>query len=174
MAEETKTSSPSDVAPGSLEPQLIKQQSFTDVVYLNFPAGKKFSHSGSLSDILGDAIKGCATVTVDEMSIRFSCSGSGQSIKAGIGSVYEGNVSAAYLAMRRGNLVHTSNSMNTGIVHDHRFVVPGTLSLQVQPTSASKPMMQLKVEGDAGISAMILFHITVHGPRLHFLEVSGN
>jgi len=141
---------------------------WTDVAYISFT---RRQWSGSISDLLAERLLGCGTVDLVSLDFIATCTAAAQHIK--IGCVQAGsNLSIDSATQTKTGFSVVSNAFNAGSRISETIVPQDTLSTQITPIAADRPMIKLMVDISPNVIFTLVIAYRVLGMRTHHLTLN--
>lgn len=143
---------------------------FTDIIHISF-TGKKRSYAGSLDALLKDALEGTGTVDLVKIELSFKTSSANQTVRAGFCEAGSA-LSLDVVCMKSNGVNFTSNANHYGQRLTELLVPEDTLSTQIRPIAADRPMIKLLVECDEGVTMSLQCYVAVKNMRQRYLVLN--
>jgi len=140
-----------------------------DIVILRF--NSKFNKADSIDKYLHDEFKGCGTLELVYIKGKFTCLTAGAKFMVGLRGAQYSSMTCEQAALMPNGFIHISNNMNYGQEVNFTIVPDNTLSMQIRPIPADRPLMDLLLSASSEIVGSVFIGIRVIGPRRHYLDL---
>jgi len=130
------------------------------------------TYCGTLNDIISDAVQGCGTIMLHELSFIFKCTDAKQSVYVGTCSS-SNSQPLTTLGIKPNGVTYTSTAYNYGEKLIIKVVPADNLSMQIKPIPSDRPSIQLQYAISEGVEAMIVLYANVIGIQETYLTLNS-